>query len=257
MQADIRNRPIQSLWIGNRLSVSEQLCIKSFLKNGHDFHLYTYEKVAGIPDGTIVMNASDIMALSNKYEIKNGFGANSKAPFSDVFRLNLLYKKGGWWVDMDVICLKNFNTLPLEIITTSLEIPEGDYANINVLSFPARHPFIKECLNKWEEFNIKNLYYAVGVDLVKSVVEMNNNKKFIVNHSLFNPISYRLSRYIFTVSVYQIPLINIYKRIRKQEIIELPSEDSFAIHLWNESLKSLNRKHSRFSLFEKLKRKYL
>jgi len=257
VQVETFNRPIQSLWIGNKLSVNEQLCIKSFLKNGHEFHLYTYEEVADIPDGTIIMNANDIMALSNKYEIKSGFGANSKAPFSDLFRLNLLYKKGGWWVDMDVICLKNFNILPIEIITTSLEIPEGDYANINVLSFPAGHPFIKECLNKWEDFNIKNLYYAVGVDLVKSVVEINDNKRFTVNHSLFNPISYRLSKFIFTVSVYQIPLINIYRRLRKQEIIELPTDNSFAIHLWNESLKSTNRKHSRFSLFEQLKKKYL
>ena len=47
------NKPIiQSLWIGKELSVLEQLCICSFLKNGHNFHLYTYEKINNVPDGT-------------------------------------------------------------------------------------------------------------------------------------------------------------------------------------------------------------
>ena len=31
---------IQSLWIGDRLSVMERLCIQSFLDQGHQFHLY-------------------------------------------------------------------------------------------------------------------------------------------------------------------------------------------------------------------------
>ena len=36
---------IQSLWIGEELSVMEQLCLSSFVKNGHEVHLYTYEDV--------------------------------------------------------------------------------------------------------------------------------------------------------------------------------------------------------------------
>ena len=34
---------IQSLWIGGSLSNLEILSIKSFLQNGHTYHLYTYE----------------------------------------------------------------------------------------------------------------------------------------------------------------------------------------------------------------------
>ena len=36
---------VQSLWIGEYLSSLEIMCIKSFLKKGHEFHLYTYDKV--------------------------------------------------------------------------------------------------------------------------------------------------------------------------------------------------------------------
>ena len=37
----MKNKVIKSLWIGDQLSRLEQLCIKSFLYHGHEFHLYT------------------------------------------------------------------------------------------------------------------------------------------------------------------------------------------------------------------------
>ena len=39
---------VQSLWVGNRLSRMEYYSIKSFLKLGYTFILYTYEPVANI-----------------------------------------------------------------------------------------------------------------------------------------------------------------------------------------------------------------
>ncbi len=52
---------IQSLWIGSRLSTMEKLCIVSFIKQGHAFHLYTYGEVAEVPQGTIVKDANEII----------------------------------------------------------------------------------------------------------------------------------------------------------------------------------------------------
>ena len=45
---------IQSLWIGNNLSDMEQLCIQSFLDNGHEYHLYVYEPIQNIPHGSLL-----------------------------------------------------------------------------------------------------------------------------------------------------------------------------------------------------------
>ena len=52
---------IQSLWIGPRLSNMEHLCIKSFIDFGHEFHLYTYDKVDNIPEGVIVKDGISII----------------------------------------------------------------------------------------------------------------------------------------------------------------------------------------------------
>ena len=50
MSSDI----IQSLWIGDRLSVMERLCIQSFLDQGHQFHLYLYAPCDRVPAGATI-----------------------------------------------------------------------------------------------------------------------------------------------------------------------------------------------------------
>ena len=55
------NMIVQSLWIGTRLSVMEQLAIRSYLDHGHPFHLYTYEDVEDVPAGTVVRPGTEIL----------------------------------------------------------------------------------------------------------------------------------------------------------------------------------------------------
>ena len=55
---------VQSLWVGNRLSRMEHYSIKSFLKLGYKFILYTYEPVANIPKGTTVKNGNKVKPAS-------------------------------------------------------------------------------------------------------------------------------------------------------------------------------------------------
>jgi len=95
---------IQSLWIGSSLSKLEQVCLKSFIDNGHEFHLYTYEDVDNIPEGIIIKDGNEILDKSEIFRYQNG----SVSAFSNLFRFTLLYKKGGIWVDTDVICVKPF-----------------------------------------------------------------------------------------------------------------------------------------------------
>ena len=47
---------VQSLWVGSNLSLMEVYSIKSFLKTGHEFHLYIYEPIQNIPKGKHFIN---------------------------------------------------------------------------------------------------------------------------------------------------------------------------------------------------------
>ncbi len=93
---------VQSLWIGDRLGPLEQLCIASFLEQGHPFELFVYNDVAGLPDGTQLRDAAEIMPQSDLLRI--GFGHMQSC--SDLFRYKLLHERGGWWVDMDMLCVR-------------------------------------------------------------------------------------------------------------------------------------------------------
>ena len=138
---------VQSLWVGNRLSRMEHYSIKSFLKLGYKFILYTYEPVANVPKGTTIKNGNTIIPKKEIFKLKETF-----LPFADIFRYKMLYLNGGYWVDLDMIALKQFNFQEPYIFSSERTIQKGAYrnreskfvSNIGVLKAPKGSPFYKE-----------------------------------------------------------------------------------------------------------------
>lgn len=110
----INEKKVNSLWIGEELSNMELLTIHSFLHHGFEFHLWLYQQLNTVlPPTVVIHDANEIIPFNQVFSYQNasqfGIGKGSFAGFSDVFRYKLLYEKGGWWVDMDVTCLKPFD----------------------------------------------------------------------------------------------------------------------------------------------------
>jgi glycosyltransferase involved in cell wall biosynthesis len=109
------NRIVHGLWIGERLSKLELLTIYSFLRQGHEFHLWLYDDLqTSLPKNVILENAEEILPRARIFrrrepDPETGVGRDSLGLFSDLFRYKLLLEKGGWWVDMDVTCLRPFD----------------------------------------------------------------------------------------------------------------------------------------------------
>lgn len=110
------NKIVHGLWVGNKLSSLELLTIYSFIEHGHEFHLWTYNRLDNeLPENVIIRDANKIIPESDIFRRNYDdptfkIGKNSiGSPFSDLFRYKLLYEYGGWWVDMDVTCLKPLN----------------------------------------------------------------------------------------------------------------------------------------------------
>ena len=111
IEIDPDSQTINSLWIGKTLSKLELLTIHSFLALGYRFRLWIYEPLeTPLPQGVIIGDASLVIPRERVFSYRNknkyGHGKGSYAGFSDIFRYKMLYEKGGWWVDMDVTCLK-------------------------------------------------------------------------------------------------------------------------------------------------------
>lgn len=142
------NRIIHSLWIGPELSHLEQLTIRSFMDHGHIFQLWTYGPVHGLPVGTQVKDANKILDRDEVFQREladpYGIGKHSYALFSDLFRYKLLYQQGGWWVDMDVTCLRYFDIKDGYFFRGHPIIP----AVGNVMKAPKNAPVMKSAYEK-------------------------------------------------------------------------------------------------------------
>lgn len=103
---------IQSLWVGPRLSVMEQLSVRSFLHRGHPFHLYTLGHVDDVPTGTVVHSIADVLSRSEmteygfEYRGREEHDGHHASPVFDSFRYKLLHARGGWWTDLDCVCVR-------------------------------------------------------------------------------------------------------------------------------------------------------
>ncbi len=130
----MKQQTITGLWVGDALPLISVLCIKSFLDHGHRFQLFTYKSFDNIPEGTIIRDANDILPQELIFRDCH----NSLATFSDWFRMEWLFREGGFWVDMDVACLRD--DLPEERPWFCLQEP-GVVA-VGAIAFPPQHPMI-------------------------------------------------------------------------------------------------------------------
>ncbi len=135
---------IQSLWgcePGEKLSNLERLSIQSFLDNGHEYHLYLYFDVPDMPAGVIVKDANEILPAAKIFKYHNW----AFAPFADWWRYQMLYIKGGFWADLDLVCIKPF-AFDDEIVLNHQYYdrkPTCRFANF-AFGFPQGHPCMQE-----------------------------------------------------------------------------------------------------------------
>ena len=203
---------VQSLWIGEKLSEMEIMCIESYIKNNCEFHLYVYNKNLVVPKNTIKLDASLILSEKSIFsysDVKNGVSA-----FSNVFRYKLLYEKGGIWTDMDMICLKPYLTDKKYVFSSELS-NNKIHVNVGYIKVPKKSRLMKLCyLNSLIKKKYNPKWGELGPKLFKKVVEQLRLQKYIVNYKIFCPIHYTEINKLFNLD------IKDYK-------------ESYGIHLWN------------------------
>jgi Glycosyltransferase sugar-binding region containing DXD motif/Alpha 1,4-glycosyltransferase conserved region len=235
------NKMIQGLWIGAELSVMEQLSISSFLRNGHEYHLYVYDKVKNIPVGTVVKDAGEILPASRIFQYRL---QASYSGFSNFFRYKLLLERGGWWSDMDIICLQPFDFPEDYVFATEvcdgLEVVSSGIIKAPIGSEAMGHAW-DVCQTKDPE---KLLWGETGPKLAGETVKKYSLERYVKSHDVFCPLGYLE-----------------WHRVLEPEPVTASIANSHAIHLWNWMWKSSGQeKNARYPndcLYEKLKRRYL
>jgi len=239
------NNIIQSLWIGDKISNIEKLCINSYLKNGHDFHLYAYNNIEGVPDGCIIKDASEILPEEDIFAYNVGIGKGSYSAFSNYFRYKLLDLKGNWWTDTDIICLKTID-LKDDFVFASEKTADGEtHITSGIIKSPPKTKFSRFCYDFCKQQNKETLQWGtVGPKLVKKAVLDLGLSNHVKPWEFFNPIGFEQVGMLFDETFGDMNLTN-----------------SYTIHLWSEMWRRCNidknKKYDDNCLFEKLKKKYL
>ena len=235
------SRIIQGMWIGRELSAMEQMSISSFLRNGHEYHLYVYEDVQRVPEGAVVRDASEILPASRIFQYT---GFKSYAGFSDHFRYKLLLEKGGWWADTDTVCLRPFDFDEEHVFSSEMD---GDVEVINcgIIKAPVGSEMMKYAWQVCQQKDPRRLSWGeVGPRLMAEAVRKFSLAKHRQPASAFCPIRFR-----------------DWHKVLEPDVSWSFDKTTCAIHLWNEMWRRSGQdKDGRYSpecLYERLQRKYL
>lgn len=186
---------VQSLWMGSgSLSDVERLAINSFIKNGHEFHLYTYGHMENVPTAAIVKDANEIIPQDKSFVINPVAHVNGcYSSFSDFFRWKLILDRGGWWVDCDLVCLKPFDITSEYVFVGGQGKPGSDDC---IASHVFRSPKGSAIMQwSWEQCQTMNPHTmswgAGGPPLITEAVDKFGFLKDILPLMQFCPIHYR------------------------------------------------------------------
>lgn len=143
------NKIIRGVWIGPNLTRIQRLSIQSFLDNGHEYHLYTYDPyVRGIPCRATVLDANEIVPWDMRSIFQND------ANFSDYFRSSVTAKLGGWYCDTDIVCLRPFDFEEPRVFVSEYQFgglnPEQTQPLVNgcIIKIPAADQMTAAILNR-------------------------------------------------------------------------------------------------------------
>ena len=205
---------MQSLWVGPELSNMERLSINSFLKNGHEYDLYTYGRVLGIPDGVNVLDANEIIPELNIFYNRGGYST-----FSDFFRWKLIRDRGGWWVDTDAVCLRPFDFDSEYVFFGGKGKPGADdCVTSGLFKAPANSQFTRFGWKVCETTDTMTMKWGeCGPPLITEMVEVCGLQDHILPGKMVFPIFYTDAARVFT-----------------QSTGKMNFGDAYSVHLFNE-----------------------
>lgn len=226
------------------------MSILSFIKHGHEYHLYVYdEDIEGIPKGATLKDADQILPRSHipthREQISSGF--------SDIFRYRLLLEKGGYWADTDVVCLRPFDFESDYVFGRNrTQDPSKSIASA-VIKAPVGCELTQFCYDRSLELakDLDKLKWAeVGPRLLSQGVMNFGLTKYALPCSSFSPIDWWNCGDLISG--------RLVTRMKTSVILR---KGVYAVHLWNEiwrreKLDKNATYHSR-CLYETWKRMYL
>jgi len=233
---------VQGLWVEGPLSAMEELAIRSFLAHGHEVHVHTYDRGLALPAGARCLPAEDVLPASAVFRYTAGPGAGSYAAFANLFRYKLLHERGGWWADLDMVCLRPLDDFADEhVFASERRFKGGVTVTPSLLKAPAGSPLCGDCYERALRHEARATEWgSTGPALLREAVERHGAQRFVTPPEVFCPIDWW----------------------RAGDLLEPgePPAGAHAVHLWHEKWRSQGwRKEPCYPsavLYQRLHRRY-
>lgn len=240
--------PINFFWHGSKknpdLSLLEVLSLKSHLYHGHPCRLWTYGNVGNIPSGVDTFDASQVLSRNDAEAFRH------RQVASNYFRYKLLYSEGGWYSDLDSVCLKPFD-FQQELVYASVHPQQRDIAGVGVFRVPVNCPALRTCLKFMDDCDSDKIPLMVSSNWLFTLAMKCHGlwKGVVLKWNVFHPI----------VAAKWGEILDPADRCK--HTLSSLEERAYALHLWHHqwSLRKMNKNKTfvKDSLFEQLKEKYL
>jgi hypothetical protein len=220
----------------------ERLSINSFLAHGHEYHLYGYTEIEGVPRGAIVKDAGEILPSSMLFEYPEH---KTYAGFANFFRYKLLLEHGGWWVDSDVICLKPFGFESEYVLATERDREGREFVTSGIIKVPKGAELMSSAWAACQTKDPRHLHWGeTGPTLMHRLTLQLSLWKYMVSYDVFCPVD--PGKWIEVI----IP--------GRYDVL---GDSTVAVHLWNELWRRFDLdKDAQYApgcLYERLKAQYL
>jgi hypothetical protein len=230
-----------TLWIGDSLTTLESMALTSHLNQGHRINLWSYNEVKNVPAGVYLKNAREIMPESDVFAYQTGKGAGSYSACSNVFRYKLLFERGGWWVDTDMVALKPFAFESEFVFASEATLNKTSVLATCTIKAPAQSEIMRYCMEESQKANRTTLKWsAIGPTLMQAAVKKFSMQEFVMPSNTFCPVDW------FAAEI--------------DPVISKPPDlsNSYGVHLWHEMWrrKGIDKdgSYDPNCLYEKLKR---
>jgi hypothetical protein len=182
---------VQSLWIGSRLSTMERLSVLSYLATGYEFHLYTYGPVEGVPEGAVVRAGEEVLPAAEIFRYRCGPGRGSVSAFSNCFRYRLLLDRGGWWTDLDSVCVAPLEFEEAHVLGYERAPSGGTLVGSGLLRAPAGSALIERCWEASREVDRSRVTWGeIGPRLLSRAVAAATVPARILAPDAFYPVDF-------------------------------------------------------------------
>ena len=184
---------VNGFWYGSELGELEKLCINSWIKNGYEFHLWLYDDVE-VPNGVVVKNANDIVSLDKYFTYSKGHTKNTPVAFSNLFRAQLLYQRGGLYVDLDVLCLKPYEFNEQFVFSEQMDSGWDYHVATCILYSENKGERIFEDWSDWiiTKKNKTITHGDLGPNLFTKLIIDNKLEKYVLSKEYFCPVDWEL-----------------------------------------------------------------